>query len=291
MAGTVPTQAQFTRTLDARPVHCGVWLAIVSARPRATHYNVQMSHPFELNFESVIGTYNALWDLSGEVVIDPRFGDHDNWLLTFRDGLRGMLARITSLDREYVALHRFQKTFPPDGNPNEWGIGCESHAGLIFFAMDSTIECFIFAVNAIGFAISKPDFCDITDPKALRQISPKNILGGGPSDKQNPRPGYQRHFPRLVAHFKANEPLLARVFEYHDVSKHRAAVSTGGTPGTLQIRDTPKLPGIGVSSVVHTVESLAHEFQKFLDDTLPIAIEETAAAFGYTVTKRSAGGG
>ena len=252
--------------------------------------SVCMSHPFELNFENVIGTYNALWDLSGIVVMDPKFGDHDNWLLTFRDGLRGMLARITALDREYVALHRFQHAFPADGNPNEWGIGCESHAGLIFFAMDSTIECLVFALNAIGFAKSKSDFCDITDPMALRQISPKNILGGSSSDKQNPRPGYQRHFPRLVAHFKANEALLARIFEYHDVSKHRSAISAGGGVGTLHIRDNPKLPGAEMSSVVHTVESVAHEFQEFLDIALPIAIEEMAAAFSHSVTKRSSGG-
>lgn len=249
-----------------------------------------MSHPFELNFENVIGTYDAFWDLSGKVVMDPKFGDHDNWLLTFRDGLRGMRARITALDREYLALHRFQQAFPEDGNSNEWDISCESHAGLVFFAMDSTIECFVFALNAIGFAQSKSDFCDITDPKALRQVSPKNILGGGSSDNQNPRPGYQRHFPRTVAHFKANETLLARIFEYHDVSKHRSAISTGGGVGTLHLRNNPKLPGGGMSSVVHTLESLAHEFQNFLDVALVIAIEETAAAFGYTVTKRSGGG-
>ncbi|GEM_PF-6300297 len=248
-----------------------------------------MFHPFELNFVNVIGTYNALWDISGRVVMDPQFGDHDNWLLTFRNGLKGMLARISAVDREYTALHRFQTDFPADENPNDWSIGCESHAGLIFFAMDSTIECFVFSLNALGFVKSKSDFCDITDPKALRQISPQNILGGGSSDRQNPRAGYQKHFPRVVAHFKANETLLARLFEYHDVSKHRSAISAGGSAGVLHIRDNPKFPGNGMSSVVHTVESLAHEFQTFLDAALPIATEEAAAVFGYTVVKRNLG--
>ena len=27
MAGTAPTEAEFTRTLDAGPVHCSVWLS------------------------------------------------------------------------------------------------------------------------------------------------------------------------------------------------------------------------------------------------------------------------
>jgi hypothetical protein len=222
--------------------------------------------------------------------MDPRIGDYDNWLLTFRHGLRGMLARIQAVDREYLALHRFQREFPKDGNPNEWAIGCESHAAVIFFAMDSAIECLVFALNAIGFVKSKADFCDITDPRALRQISPKNILGGGLTDKQNPRPGYQRYFPRLTQHVKANEALLASIFEHHDVSKHRSGIVTGGNIGITYIRDNPKLPGSGASSTTETLESLAHEFQKFLDAALPIAIEEAGLAFGHTYTKRSSGG-
>jgi len=32
MAGTAPTDFQFTRTLDAGPVHCSVWLSL-AVRP------------------------------------------------------------------------------------------------------------------------------------------------------------------------------------------------------------------------------------------------------------------
>src|SRR4051794_28608773 len=109
-----------------------------------------MSHPFELTFENAIGTYNALWDLSGKIASDPKIGNPHNWILTFRHGLRGMLARLLAVDREYVKLHQFQSEAEKDvGNPNEWILICESHAAVIFFGMDSTIECYVFAMNAI----------------------------------------------------------------------------------------------------------------------------------------------
>jgi hypothetical protein len=217
-----------------------------------------MSHPFELTFENAIGAYNALWDLSGKIATDPKIGNPHNWILTFRDGLRGMLARITTVDREYVKLHGFQSQAEKNvGNPNEWGLICDSHAAVIFFGMDSTIECFVFAMNAIGFLKAPGDFCDITDAKALRQIGPTNILGGDPNDKRNPKPGYQKVFPRVVSHWKTHSNLLTTIFEYHDVSKHRSAVATGGGEGILHVRADPKQPGSLQSRSLHTVESLA----------------------------------
>lgn len=240
-----------------------------------------MSQRCELNFENVRGTYNALWDLGGRLVTDPKVGNRDNWLLTFRHGLRGMLARLITVDRSYVQLHEVQST-----NPNEWGEVAESHAAVVFFGMDSAVECFVFAMNAVGFLKSRGDFCDITDAKALRQINPKNILGGDPTDSRNPKPGYQKFFPRVVAHFKASEKLLATIFEYHDVSKHRSAVISGGSAGTIYVRDDPKNPDSLMSSASHTVESLAQGFQEFMDELLPIALEEASGAFGYTCTKR-----
>ena len=110
-----------------------------------------MSHPIELTFENVLGTYNGFWNLSGMIVMDTRFGNPNNWILKFREGLRGMCAQISAVDREYVRLYQFQSE--ADGktlNPNEWALICESHAAVIFFGMDSSVECFIFALNAIG---------------------------------------------------------------------------------------------------------------------------------------------
>ena len=242
-----------------------------------------MSHPFELRFDNAIGTYDALWNFSGRLACDPKVGNVNNWILTFRDGLRGMLARIVAVDQNYSKLHEYQLQSPPDGNPNEWVLHCESHAAVIFFAMDSALECFVFAMNVIGFLRSPQDFRDITDPGALRKIRPRDILGGG----RNPTPRYEAVFPRTVAHWKANETLLSAIFEYHHVSKHRAAVVTGGDGEGLRVKDNPKQHGAGMSSAVHTVESMAHSFQKFIDEVLVIAVEEATAAFGYAAIQRT----
>jgi hypothetical protein len=249
-----------------------------------------MSQPLELWFTDVPGAVNALWDLGGIVVMDPTVGDHDNWLLIYRDGLRGMLARIMGVARDFADLNRFQ--FEPvqrDGievNPNQWGVECESRAGAILFGMDSSLECFVFTLNALGFARARDQFCDITDARSLRQIGPANILGG---TRDNPRTGYDRYFPRVKALWEQSSDLLARIFEYHDVSKHRCAVATGGSPGVLSLRENPKQPGSFSSSTSHTLQSISHEYRQFMDILLPIAVEDCGAAFGIAMVRQDLG--
>lgn len=150
--------------------------------------------------------------------------------------------------------------------------------------MDSSLECLVFALNAIGYAKDPSAFCDITDPKALRQIGPQNILG---TDKLNPRAGYAKHLPRVTALWGNSEPILARIFECYDVSKHRSAVAQGGTVGELRIRENPKHPSNHQSSTVHTVQTLSVEYQAFMDRVVVAALDDIAAAFGYTATPRS----
>lgn len=252
-----------------------------------------MSQPFELTFKNVSGVYNALWDFGGKLVMNQTIGDHDNWLLTYRHGLRGMLARILAVDRHFVLLHQHQQRAeiinPAQLNPNEWVLECEYHTGIILFGMDSSLECFVFAINALGFAKSPKEFCSIKDSKSLRGVSPKNIFGGNRNDKFNPRPGYLQYFPRVVALWKKNENLLSTIFEYHDVSKHRSAVAQGGRLGEVRVRDNPKQPGSCMSSMSYTLQSLTHEYQKFIDELLPIALEEGTATFGYTTIKKNLG--
>lgn len=143
-------------------------------------------------------------------------------------------------------------------------------------------------MNAIGFVKSPEGFCDITDEKMLSKIGIHNILGGsGVNDKRQPKPGYKKLFPRVVHHFETNKPFLDKVIEYHDVSKHRSSVITGGDSEGLRLTDSPKQAGSGMSSTVHTLESLAYEFQTFVDELLPIAFEETTATFGYEAIKHS----
>ena len=189
-----------------------------------------------------------------------------------------------------MLLHQYQHQEElSQGNPNEWALECEYHAGVILFGMDSSLECFVFAINSLGFAKYPDEFCNITDPRFLKRIGPKNILGGDQSDKLNPRPGYHNHFRRMVALWKQSDSLLSTIFEYHDVAKHRSAVVQGGRLGEVRIRDNPKQPGILMSSTLHTLQSLTREYQKFVDELLPIALEESAIAFGYTLVKKSPG--
>ena len=253
---------------------------------RPARFREAMSQHFELTFRNVLGTNNALWDLGGKIAMNPSYGDHDNWLLTYRDGLRGMYARILAVDRHFLMLHQYQSRIEwISCNPNEWLAECEYHAGVIFFGMDSSLECFVFAVNARGFAKDPNVFCSITDARALRQISPKNISGAHATDRANPRSGYNLYFPRTAKHWKSSESLLCRIFEYHDVTKHRSAVAQGGSLGELRVREEPKQPGSLLSSMDHTLESITLEYQVFIDELLLIALEEGAKAFGYEAVK------
>jgi hypothetical protein len=143
----------------------------------------------------------------------------------------------------------------------------------------------VYALNVMGCLKSPNDFYDITSSKSLRQVSPKNIIGGDPADKRNPRPGYTTFFPRVVAHWKSHEALLATICEYHDVSKHRCAVATGGDVGALHLADDPKQLILAKSSEFHTIESLGNAFQGFIDALLPIALEECASLFGFIVER------
>jgi hypothetical protein len=95
--------------------------------------------------------------------------------------------------------------------------------------MDSAIECFTFALNALGFAVLPTDFRDVTDDRALRRISPKDILGDpGATPPRPPLSGHAKLFPTLQAYWQANASLLSTCFEQHDVSKHRETIYSGG---------------------------------------------------------------
>jgi len=237
----------------------------------------------ELNFD--IGWYDALWDLGGKVVSDPASGTAENWVLVFRDGLRGMLARIAEADDHYTESLRLMRN--PPSNPNEWAVLADRHVAGVLFGMDSSVECFVFALNALGSAKSPSDFRDLADAKDLRRVSPQDILGPtSPADRDHPKPGYAKYFPRVQRFWIANESLLATIFQYHNVSKHRAAVVTGGDATTIYLRADPKNAGHGGSSSSHTLQSISEAYQKFINELLPITLQDGASVFGLTISTR-----
>lgn len=241
-----------------------------------------MASPQELDFQNVIGVCNAMWDIPAKAS-GPPAAILDRWIRPFRGGLKGFLARLMLVDRHFTAMELFLCSAQGTSiNPNEWGVEVEHHAGGIFFGMDSSLECFVYALNAVGDAVSPGDFLDVADASALRKVNPKNLLGGTPTDRNNPRPGYTKIFPRTLAAWISDAPLLSSIFEYHDVSKHRSAVATGGGPGEVFLRHEPKTPSIGMSSTSLTLHSLCREYQRFVDAMLPVALEEAATALGLT---------
>lgn len=244
------------------------------------------SVPHELTFQNAIGIFNALWNLGGDLVSDPKIGDFDDWLGVYRDGLRGMFARLIAVDRQYVALHNYQLHVTDNENPNWWAIECECCTGLILFGMDSMLECLVFALNAVGYAKSKTDFRNITDAKALKRICIIDVYDL-PQAGAREVAGYRKFMPRFVKCWENWNPLIARIADYHSVSKHRSATATGGHYRQLYMRANPLLPGLKTSDTSFTVQTLTQDFQKFVDELLPIALEDVAAAFGRTVHKRN----
>jgi hypothetical protein len=209
-----------------------------------------------------------------------------DWLLEYRGGLRGAYSRILTVDRHYSMLHEYQaRAEERDAveNPNVWAVECEYHAGAILFGMDSSLECLVYAMNAIGFARDGTAFRDITDSKALRKIQPDDILGGSKSPALE---GYTKYFPTTSALWSGNAAVLRTLFNYHDASKHRSAIVQGGSLGDLRIRQDPKNPASHDSSGTDTMQTLAVKYQIFVDDAFLAMLEDIASCFGFSVTMR-----
>lgn len=175
---------------------------------------------FNLPFE--LSNYNRLDQFALLARQNYNLGNVNDWFGAFRGGLYGFYARIHGVVTHYLTVHAW---LPTPRNPRE----TEYHLTSIFFNMDSAIECLTFALNALGNSVAPRSFRDISNKGALKQISPRDILGN-PKAKQ-PRPclkGYKLVFPLLQSHWLANQKLLSIIVEQHDVSKHRETIYIGG---------------------------------------------------------------
>ncbi len=101
----------------------------------------------------------------------------------------------------------------------------------MLFCMDSAIECFTFMLNALGQAVDRTAFRDISTTKGLRNIGPRDIIG---TTADKPMSGYERLFPSLQAYWLENTELLELIMANHDVSKHRHS-----PPQSVQARQDP----------------------------------------------------
>jgi hypothetical protein len=197
---------------------------------------------FVLNFDNT--SFDELDKFALLVRQDRNLGNPGSWFGTFRGGLYGFYARLYGIVVHYRTVHAWA---PSMRSPTE----TEYHLATIFFNMDSAIECLSFALNALGYAASPGFFRDVSNARALRQISPKDILGD-PSSNPSVLPvsGYGTVFPQLQSLWQSERSLLDRIVEQHDVSKHRQTIFVGGRARSdppigfyesLGIPDTPKI--------------------------------------------------
>jgi hypothetical protein len=178
--------------------------------------------PFNLN------DYNKVDEFALEAQQYNKLGNEGDWFGCFRGGLYSFYNRIYGVRKHYLDIHSWRV---PPINTYEY----EYNLTAIFFHMDSAIECFTFALNALGYGVSPSDFKNITDVKSLRGICPQNILGNNRARPPiPPLLGYNNYFHLLQKHWQNNENLLCTIRDQHDVSKHRKTIFLGG-----QVRNDP----------------------------------------------------
>ena len=151
------------------------------------------------------------------------YGNDSDWFGSFRGGLYGSYARTHGINSHYHTVHAWM---PRPRVPSE----TEYHLASLFFNMDSYIECFTYALNALGFCASlDKEFRDITCEKSLRRISPADILGRPNSNPPQPYlTEYDKYFPEVRKYWESKIDLISLIFEQHDVSKHRETIFVGG---------------------------------------------------------------
>jgi len=144
------------------------------------------------------------------------YGNEGNWFFSFRGGLYGTMSRMRGLQQHSLSLHQWRM---------DASIQTQEHdIAVMLFCMDSAIECFVFMLNALGQAVDKAAFRDVSSEKTLKLISPNDVLG----TKRPALAGYAKYFPTLQAAWQAEATLFGTIFENHDVTKHRQQANGSG---------------------------------------------------------------
>lgn len=153
---------------------------------------------------------------------DYNLGNAGDWFGRFRGGLYGFYARLYGVQRHYSEVHEW---LPRLRTPSE----TEYHLASIFFQMDSALECFTFALNALGWATMPSGFRNVMDAGELRCISPLDVLGNPTrTPPVPPKLGYTSMFPSFQTLWQSHVKLISQIRNLHDVSKHRQTIYVGG---------------------------------------------------------------
>ena len=256
-----------------------------------------------LNFKEAYAVGDQLWAFGKVLHDDPKYNKPLNWILTYRYAIRALMARIVTVDRDYGNLNELACGMAPASEMktskarNDWNVVWESYAGVLFFAMDSSLECFTHALNALGYLLSPGEFVDITTDEKLKRITPANLLD--PPTKGNAaRSAYVpclKWFPRICAHWLANRELLAQIIEYHDATKHRHSAVVGQVLGCHLLKPAPKQAMVKIvfnestaagrtKLVPHdeeeSLQSITMRYHAFMDEWLRTARQEFEIVFG-----------
>ncbi len=259
---------------------------------------------------SVFTCDSSVWDELDQFALlacqDYNFGNASDWFGCFRGGIFGMTSRLRAIQRHYFEVHAWLPV------PRIFA-DAEYHLATAFFHMDSAVECMTFALNALGNSVAPGAFRDVTDDRALRRISPIDILGDA---GRMPLPGYGTYFPRLQAYLQAHAPLIRQVMEQHDVSKHREMIFHGGKarmdppPGFFEalglapndenrlifspmeeiiLDPNPKTPKAGRAPIpadsVLRFEELAQTLGRILSESAPKALADAKATIRLPVSE------
>jgi hypothetical protein len=98
---------------------------------------------YELSID--LSNYGLIDEFALLACQDYNLGNESKWFNAFRGGLNGFHARLNGFLSHYNAVHAW---IPIPREPGE----TEHHLASVFFCMDSAIECFTYALNALGYA-------------------------------------------------------------------------------------------------------------------------------------------
>ena len=257
---------------------------------------------FKLSFDiTPLGSLDEFGLLATQ---EYNLGDAGNWFYYFRSGIQGLDARLYGVALHFYEVHAWRPRIRTHTET-------EYHLSSIFFNMDSAIECFVFAMNALGAAAEPNLFLDVSDYGKLTRIAPANILGkwdNSGTQTRAPFPGYEKYFPELQKYWQNQREFLDLITEQHDVSKHRSRILAGGSirkdppPGffeRLGITDDrslrhgfhpmeeiildaePKAPVTKRKSIpfeqIANLESLADAFRRFINESCVKALSDATS--------------
>jgi hypothetical protein len=136
------------------------------------------------------------------------------WYKHFQGGINGFYARMSAFEEHYRLLYSWHRK-----HINTSHI-IESHVACVFFNMVSSLECFTYTLNSLGYAVEASLFWDINDSNTLRNISTRNIY----PNSRNTRIGYKKYFCKFRNLIITNKDIIDLVFELHYISKHRRMI-------------------------------------------------------------------